>query len=83
MDSILYLAEKKPSELRLLTTTVGLVYNVPGDFLLNWSFVAFLGWTYSLFFFLYGFMIIHMILGGLAAMFTPDVIRKIKPVLSE
>ncbi len=81
-DSILYLAEKKPSESKLLTTIIGAVYNVPGDILLYWSFVTFLGWAYSLFFFLYGFMIIHMILGGLAGMFTPDVIRKIKPVLS-
>jgi len=83
IDSILYLAEKKPSESRLLTTIVGLVYNIPGDFLLYWSFVAFLGWEYSLFFFLYGFMIIHMILGGLAGMLTPDVIRKIRPVLND
>jgi hypothetical protein len=83
MDSILYLAKKKPSESRLLTTIVGLVYNVPGDVLLYWSFVMFLGWAYSLFFFLYGFMIIHMILGGLAGVFTPDVIRRIKPVLSD
>jgi len=82
IDSILYLAEKKPSESKLLTTIIGVVYNVPGDFLLYWSFVAFLGWEYSFLFFLYGFMIIHMILGGLAGMFTPDVIRKIKPVLS-
>ena len=83
IDSIMYLAKKKPSESRLLTTIVGLVYNIPGDFLLYWSFVAFLGWEYSLFFFLYGFMIIHMILGGLAGIFTPDVIRKIRPVLSD
>jgi len=83
IDSILYLTKKKPSESRLLTTIVGLVYNVPGDFLLYWSFVMFLGWEYSLFFFLYGFMIIHMILSGLAGMFTPDVIRRIKPVLSD
>jgi hypothetical protein len=84
IDSILYLAEKKPSESRLLTTTVGLVYNIPGDFILYWSFVAFLpGWTYSLDFFLYGFLIIHMILGGIAGMFTPDIIRKIKPVLTD
>jgi len=82
IDSILYLAEKKPSESKLLTTIIGVVYNVPGDFLLYWSFVAFLGWEYSFLFFLYGFMIIHMILGGLAGMFTPDVIRKIKTVLS-
>jgi len=83
IDLILYWAGKKPSESRLLTTIVGLVYNIPGDFLLYWSFVAFLGWEYSLFFFLYGFMIIHMILGGLAGIFTPDVIRKIRPVLSD
>jgi hypothetical protein len=82
IDSILYPAKKKPSESRLLTTIAGLIYNVPGDFLLYWSFVAFLGWDYSLFFFLYGFMIIHMVLGGLAGMFTQDVIRRIKPVLS-
>jgi hypothetical protein len=82
IDSILYLTKKKPSESRLNTTIVGLVYNIPGDFLLYWSFVTFLGWEYSLFFFLYGFMIIHMILGGLAGMFTPNVIKRIKPVLS-
>jgi len=82
IDSILYLAKKKPSESRLLTTTVGLVYNVPGDFLLYWSFVAFLGWEYSLVFFIYGFLIIHMILGGIAGIFTPSVIRKIKPALN-
>jgi len=83
IDSIMYLAENKPSESRLLTTIVGLVYNIPGDFLLYWSFVAFLGWEWSLLFFLYGFMIIHMILGGLAGMLTPDVIRKIRPVLND
>lgn len=82
VDSIVYLSKKKPSESRLLTTTVGLVYNVPGDFLLYWSFVAFLGWEYSLFFFLYGFLMIHMILGGIAGFFTSGVIRKIKPVLN-
>ena len=83
IDVILYLAKKKPSESRLFTMIVGLVYNVPGDLLLYWSFVAFLGWAYSLFFFLYGFVIIHMVLGGLAGMFTPDVIRRIKPVLGD
>jgi len=76
IDSIMYLAKKKPSDSRLLATIVGLVYNVPGDFLLYWSFVMFLGWAYSFFFFLYGFMIIHMLLGGLAGMFTPDILRK-------
>jgi hypothetical protein len=82
VDTIVYLSKKKPSESRMLTTTVGLGYNVPGDFLLYWSFVAFLGWEYSLFFFLYGFLLIHMILGGIAGVFTSDVIKKIKPVLN-
>jgi hypothetical protein len=82
VDPIVYLSKKKPSESRLLTTTVGLSFNVPGDFLLYWSFVAFLGWEYSLFFFLYGFLLIHMILGGTAGIFTSDVIRKIKPALN-
>lgn len=83
IDLIMYLAKKKPSESRLLTTIIGLVYNIPGDFLLYWSFITFLGWAYSLFFFLYGFLIIHMILGGLAGIFTPDVIRRIKPMLGD
>ena len=82
IDSILYLSKKKPSESRLLTTTVGLSYNVPGDFLIYWSFVAFLGWEYSLFFFLYGFLMIHMILGGITGIFTLDIIREIKPALN-
>jgi hypothetical protein len=81
IDSILYLSKKKPSESRLLTTTVGLVYNVPGDFFIYWSFVAFLGWEYSLFFFLYGFLMIHVILGGIAGIFATDVIKRIAPIL--
>ena len=79
----MYLSKKKPSESRLLTTIVGLGFNVPGDFLLYWGFVAFLGWEYSLFFFLYGFLLIHVILGGTAGFFTSDVIRKIKPALND
>jgi len=82
IDSIMYLAKKKPSDSRLLTTIVGLVYNIPGDFLLYWSFIMFLGWAYSFFFFLYSFIVIHMILGGLAGMFTPDMLRKITPILT-
>ena len=82
IDLIICLAKRKPSESRLLTTTVGLVYNVPGDLLIYWSFVVFLGWAYSLIFFLYGFLVIHMILGGIAGAFTPNIIERIKPVLS-
>jgi len=83
IDLILHLARKKPSESRLLTTIIGAIYNIPGDFLLYWSFVTFLGWAYSLFFFLYGFMGIHAILGALAGIFTPDVIKRIAPILGE
>jgi len=82
IDLIVYLAKKRPGESRLLTTIIGAVYNIPGDFLLYWSFVTFLGWAYSLSFFLYGFMAIHMLLGCVAGIFTPDVIRRAKPVLS-
>jgi hypothetical protein len=81
IDSILHLSKKKPSESRLLTTTVGLVSNVPGDFLIYLSFVAFLGWEYSLLFFLYGFLMIHMILGGITGIFASGIIKKIKPIL--
>jgi hypothetical protein len=36
----------------------------------------------SVFFFLYGFLIIHMILGGVAGIFASGVIREIKPVIN-
>jgi len=61
---------------------LGVVYNIPGDFLLYWSFVTFLGWTYSLLFFLYGFAAIHMLLRCIAGILTPDIIKRVKPVLS-
>jgi len=83
IDSIVCLTRRRPGESRLLSTIIGAVYNIPGDFLLYWSFVAFLGWAYSLFYFLYGFMAIHMLLGCIAGILTPDVIKRIKPVLSE
>jgi hypothetical protein len=81
VDGILYLADKKPSESRLTTTVIGLLYNIPGDLVLYWSFMIFLNWAYSPIFFLYSFMMIHMILGGFAGVLAPNVITKIKPLI--
>ena len=83
VDGILRLFNKKPSESRLIATVTGVLYNIPGDVVLYWSFVALLGWTYSPIFFLYGFVGIHMILGGLAGMFAPNIITNIKPVYNQ
>ncbi|RLG98049.1 hypothetical protein DRO19_04910 [Candidatus Bathyarchaeota archaeon] len=80
IDIAFYLSGKKPSQSRLTATIAGLLYNIPGDIFLYWSFVAFLNWAFSPIFFLYGFMIIHMILGGIAGAFTPNIIIKIKPL---
>jgi len=66
---------------RAIYGITGLVYNIPGDFLLYWAFSTLLGWAWPLFFFLYGFVAIHAILGGLAGVFLPDVLNKIKPVI--
>ena len=66
---------------RIVYGIAGVIYNVPGDFLLYWGFVVFLGWTWSLPFFLYGFVVIHVVLAGIAAIFVPDIINRIKPVV--
>jgi hypothetical protein len=41
----------------------------------------FLGWAWPLLFFLYGFVAIHAILGGLAGVFVPDILDRIKPLI--
>ncbi|RLF22130.1 MAG: hypothetical protein DRN15_09775 [Thermoprotei archaeon] len=64
---------------RLFYSIIGLVYIVPGDFLLYWSFSFFLGWAWPLLYFLYGFVAIHMALGCLAGLIVPDVLKRIKP----
>jgi len=60
----------------------GAVYNVPGDILLYWAFSTFLGWAWPMLFFIYGFVMIHAILGGLAGIFVPDILNRIKPVIT-
>ncbi|MCD6470521.1 MptD family putative ECF transporter S component [Candidatus Bathyarchaeota archaeon] len=44
VDAIFYVAERKRNK-RLIYALTGLVYNIPGDFILYWSFSVFLGWT--------------------------------------
>lgn len=77
----LFYAIRQFQSSRIFYGLVGLVYNVPGDFLLYWAFITFLGWTWPLPFFFYGFLIIHMILGVSAAIFMPDIISRIKPII--
>jgi len=58
---------------------IGSIYIVPGDFIIYWAFSTFLGWTWPILFFLYGFVAIHAILGGLTGFFLPDILERIKP----
>jgi len=67
---------------RVTYGTAGLIYNIPGDFLLYWAFSTFLGWSWPTLFFLYGFVAVHSVLGGLAGMFVPDVLSRVKPATS-
>jgi len=64
---------------RLFYGITGAIYIIPGDFILYWSFSIFLNWTWPLIFFLYGFVAIHAILGGLAGIIVPDILKRIKP----
>jgi len=66
---------------RVASGIAGLIYNIPGDFILYWAFSVFVGWMWSLPFFLYSFVAIHSILGGLAGVFVPDILDRIKPVV--
>ena len=63
---------------RLFYGVVGLTYIIPGDVLLYWAFSVFLNWTWPLLFFLYGFVAIHAILGGLAGLIVPDILKRVK-----
>jgi hypothetical protein len=65
---------------RLAYGVAGAVYNIPGDLLLYWAFNTFLFWGWPMFFFIYGFVLIHSVLGGLAGVFVPDILDRIKPV---
>ena len=68
---------------RLFYVLVGLTYIIPGDFLLYWAFSVFLHWTWPLFFFLYGFVAIHAILGGVAGFVVPDILKRIRPRITQ
>jgi hypothetical protein len=81
IDIFFYVTGKEIRWSRLASGFVGLIYNIPGDFLLYWAFNMFLGWAWPLLFFLYGFVAIHALLGGLAGLFMPDILNRIKPVI--
>jgi ABC-type thiamin/hydroxymethylpyrimidine transport system permease subunit len=61
----------------------GIIYNIPGDFILYWAFITFLGFAWPLYFFLYGFIAIHAILGGIAGIFFPDIMKRIEPIITQ
>lgn len=82
VDAIFYVAERRRNK-RLIYALTGLVYNIPGDFILYWSFSVFLGWTWPLMFFLYGFVAIHAVLGSLAGLLTLGILKRIEPVIGK
>lgn len=77
IDIVFYISKKKPSQSTLASTIAGLLCNIPGDFILYWSFITFLNLGFPLVFFFYGFLVIHMSLGGVAGLLAPSIIRKI------
>ena len=83
IDLFFHVTRREIRNSRLASGTVGLIYNIPGDFLLYWAFNVFLGWAWPLLFFLYGFVAIHAFLGGLAGVFVPDILDRIKPVIRQ
>jgi hypothetical protein len=78
IDIFLHVTRQKIGNSRMASGIVGLIYNIPGDFLLYWAFNIFLTWAWPLIFFLYGFIAIHALLGGLAGAFVPDILDRIK-----
>ena len=68
---------------RLFYAIIGSTYIVPGDIILYWSFSIFLHWTWPLLFFIYGFVAIHMILGLIASLIVPDILRRVKPEIMQ
>ncbi len=81
IDLFFHVTHREIHDSRLASGIAGLIYNIPGDFLLYWAFNTFLDWTWPLLFFLYGFVAIHVLLGGLAGVFVPDILDRIKPVI--
>jgi len=68
---------------KLFYGILGSIYIIPGDLLFYWSFSIFLNWTWHIMFFLYGFVVIHAILGGLTGFSTPYLIERIRPVIGK
>jgi hypothetical protein len=81
IDLFIHVTRRDPHRSRLVSGIAGLIYNIPGDFLLYWAFNIFLEWTWPLPYFLYGFVAIHAILGGLAGSFTPNILDRIRPAI--
>ena len=76
-----YYMTRKIHGSRAVYGVAGAIYNIPGDLLLYWAFKTYLGWAWPLPFFLYGFVGIHAILGGLAGVFTPYILDRVKPLI--
>lgn len=81
IDLFLYTTHQKISTSRVASGIAGLIYNIPGDLLLFWAFNTFLGWAWPFSFFLYGFLAIHAVLGGLAGVFVPEFLARIKSAI--
>ena len=81
IDFFLHVTRRDPYSSRWVSGIAGLIYNIPGDFLLYLAFNMFLAWAWPLPYFLYGFVAIHAILGGLAGLFTPNILDRIKPLV--
>jgi hypothetical protein len=81
IDLYIYITHKKISNSQVTSGIAGLIYNIPGDLVLFWAFNAFLGWAWPFQFFLYGFLGIHALLGGLAGLFVPKLLARIKSVI--
>ncbi len=78
---LFYYMNRKSHGSRMFYGIAGAIYNIPGDILLYWAFKTYLGWDWPLPFFLYGFVVIHIILGGLAGVFIPYILERIKPLI--
>jgi ABC-type thiamin/hydroxymethylpyrimidine transport system permease subunit len=81
IDFFLHMTRRDTYPSRLVSGIAGFIYNIPGDFLLYLVFNMVLQWAWSLPYFLYGFVAIHAILGGIAGLFTPTILDRIKPVI--
>lgn len=80
IDLLFHLYPQNPKP-RIFFVVAGLTYIIPGDLLLYWTFSTFLGWMWPLNFFLYGFILIHSILGGLAGMLMPEMLKRVRCVV--